>query len=773
MATFNWPGFGIKSVSWSFDQPAQVNSSGWSGKRTVVSNPWHGKWSAKVDLASQQGDGAFRAARAFFTQLKGQVNTFHLPAVEAPQNSNTGVTVATTAAQGDSSLDLTGLTDALVIGNMITVAGQLLSLTSVGALSTGDQTVGFMPALRASVTSGTDAQTAKPYALVALTDSSFTWDIGSWRRYGLSFMVEEAVGETDGASFDGDTWNATFTSTPSVPTAALAIGLFAAASALSIPTGTDLVQTSGYSTVGKGHAIYVADAAVDGTYVSTYPRAGFITANGRGFRLSYEQFHNQQMFGALADDDDGATGTDDFPAFAAARDWLQSIELDPSSGGYYTGSPHLDILGHCFLDPDAASEIGLEFFAGTQVIGHGSGRSGPSGGSASRLRFGANSHGIIAQGPNTSGVTTVDVSTHRGAPGFTMRGVKLEGWYAGTEGDWHGFIPRTIFNLDDVYIYNWPGEGIKGWAGTVIGFGNVGGNLSTSYGRGVKVESCRIGADMRGSDASLITWVNPEFYQNRQAGYLDDNGAGSTSLIGAHAAGNGQISTSGYFTQCSDATYQYAAKQGVSSADLLANAPTAGASNAYWILKGTGGANASIPLYSSLGPWRWGGDYLTINSAGVTFRSCYSEAGGFSQFNFQTLLESPTMTDDQFVGGLRLVPKSDGLSLQCTGDTVLNIDTGGSGSYIFGRDLKTAVARGYIAFINGASMRYNAVNAAGHDFKVNGVDACNISMAGLVIPEIAAASVASPAAGYQALFLDTADNKLKRKNSGGTVTIIN
>jgi hypothetical protein len=200
MSTFNWPGFGVKSVSWSFDQPAQVNSSEWSGTRTVVSNPWHGKWSAKVDLSTQQGDGAFRAARAFFTQLKGQLNTFHLPAVEAPQNSNTGVTVATTAAQGAVSIALTGLSDALVIGNMITVNGQLLSLTSVGSLVAGAQTVGFMPALRAQATATTAAQTAKPYALVALTDSSFTWDIGSWRRYGLSFTVEEAVGETDGAS---------------------------------------------------------------------------------------------------------------------------------------------------------------------------------------------------------------------------------------------------------------------------------------------------------------------------------------------------------------------------------------------------------------------------------------------------------------------------------------------------------------------------------------------------------------------------------------------
>lgn len=42
----------------------------------------------------------------------------------------------------------------------------------------------------------------------------------------------------------------------------------------------------------------------------------------------------------------------------------------------------------------------------------------------------------------------------------------------------------------------------------------------------------------------------------------------------------------------------------------------------------------------------------------------------------------------------------------------------------------------------------------------------------LTIPERTAASVTAPAAGTQVLFIDSADNKLKRKNSAGTVTII-
>lgn len=42
----------------------------------------------------------------------------------------------------------------------------------------------------------------------------------------------------------------------------------------------------------------------------------------------------------------------------------------------------------------------------------------------------------------------------------------------------------------------------------------------------------------------------------------------------------------------------------------------------------------------------------------------------------------------------------------------------------------------------------------------------------LIVPEVASASVVVPAAGHQALFIDTADHKLKRKDSANVVTTI-
>lgn len=86
----------------------------------------------------------------------------------------------------------------MFVGNMVTIAGQLLSITAVGSLSGSAQSITFEPALRAAAASGASIETAKPYALVALTTSSFSWDIAQWRQYGLSFEVDEAIGDSNG-----------------------------------------------------------------------------------------------------------------------------------------------------------------------------------------------------------------------------------------------------------------------------------------------------------------------------------------------------------------------------------------------------------------------------------------------------------------------------------------------------------------------------------------------------------------------------------------------
>jgi hypothetical protein len=195
----------IRSISWTLDRPAQVNRSAYTGVRRVVANPWHGIWKAQVQLAPILGESNVLAWRAFLASLKGQINNFHLPATEGPQNSNTGVTVYTTAAAGLNHIQLAGITTALAPGQMITVNGQLLMIVSVNALDTSTHTQGisqFEPALRAAATTGTPVATANPYALVALADSAFQWSVDPGKQYGISFSVEEAIGDTDEITVD-------------------------------------------------------------------------------------------------------------------------------------------------------------------------------------------------------------------------------------------------------------------------------------------------------------------------------------------------------------------------------------------------------------------------------------------------------------------------------------------------------------------------------------------------------------------------------------------
>jgi hypothetical protein len=79
-------------------------------------------------------------------------------------------------------------------------------------------------------------------------------------------------------------------------------GLFINAASLSVPSGFNMVATTGYSTLGVGGANYIYDAAVNAAYVAANPRSSFISANSRGFRLDLEQDITAEMFGDVSVD---------------------------------------------------------------------------------------------------------------------------------------------------------------------------------------------------------------------------------------------------------------------------------------------------------------------------------------------------------------------------------------------------------------------------------------------------------------------------------------
>lgn len=125
----------------------------------------------------------------------------------------------------------------------------------------------------------------------------------------------------------------------------MAIGLFSAASTLSIPTGTDLVQTSGYSVVGTGAALYSYSSSIDAAYVTANPTTSFRSSNGRGFKLATGQVLTPQKLGASSSSVAGTSdngiigGTGTFAALSAdpARTAWDALGTDPTVSGNSLG----------------------------------------------------------------------------------------------------------------------------------------------------------------------------------------------------------------------------------------------------------------------------------------------------------------------------------------------------------------------------------------------------------------------------------------------------
>jgi hypothetical protein len=396
----------------------------------------------------------------------------------------------------------------------------------------------------------------------------------------------------------------------------------------------------------------------------------------------------------------GAVGdgvTDDSAAFVAALAALKLYALNTGGGGFYKGSPKLFIpAGHYFLNTTA-----LDIFHTLIIEGEGSGQLGPEAFGCSRLRWAAGTDGIRIQAANTSGSTTVDGSTHDGAGGVVLRDLCLEGGFAGTEGDYHGLVVRNAVKAERLYIKNWQGEGVKAWAGTVTGFGNVAGNVSTMLLEAVKVESCRGGIDIRGTGANIVTTINCEGYNCRWFGILDDNGAGANVHIGPHCASNGSITGTWPQTQCSYSGNRYAAKWG-GDPTVAPSGTTADSAN--WFYIEAGGAVAGvIPAWvSTPNTFRAGGDYVTLNNAGVLLVNPYSENGGFSQFNPYTRIDFGTLPPKYFRGGSQLIPNgTDGLALKVHGANHFALDFDGSEAGFLARNLPDAVVLGYCSFVRG------------------------------------------------------------------------
>lgn len=392
-----------------------------------------------------------------------------------------------------------------------------------------------------------------------------------------------------------------------------------------------------------------------------------------------------------------ATDPDFQAAMERTRDYLSTFNLNTNGGGFYGGAPKLIVPAGRYDMHDRVD------FSHTGIIeGEGDGFFGPGAGGCTHFRWTGPVSGFGIQGTNTNGIDGVDVASHAGSGGMTLRAMCLEGDINGQgEGDHYGLVPRIAIRGEDLYIKNWPGEAVRMWAGNVNGYGAHGGNLSNSRLIGIKTEGNRGGFDIRGGDANGIITMNCHGYQNRRFGYLDDNGAGSNLVIDMHCASNGLISNTGVYTQCSYSGLRYAAKWG----GTFTNPPSGSATDtADWLYIEAGGAIANlIPAWSNTpGLFRAGGDYLTINGAGVRILQSYSEAPGFSQFNDYTYVDDGTIGDQYYRGGTRVVPRQNGISIGNTGSAQVYLDSRfGAEAQIKARSGPSFTELGFVDFSSG------------------------------------------------------------------------
>ena len=184
----------FSAIQWTYGRADNVGQKAYTGSRNIVTNPWSGKWTAHLEYPSIQGEDKARVIRSFIAQRRGRLIAFRLPATTAPQNSNHGVTVASTAQAGATSMTISGASTALSDGQFVTMNGQLLCLTA----NQSGSTINFQPPLRESATSGTTVVTKRPYARMFLADSSASWTVGQYRLFMFTLDVEEAVLDDDG-----------------------------------------------------------------------------------------------------------------------------------------------------------------------------------------------------------------------------------------------------------------------------------------------------------------------------------------------------------------------------------------------------------------------------------------------------------------------------------------------------------------------------------------------------------------------------------------------
>jgi hypothetical protein len=367
--------------------------------------------------------------------------------------------------------------------------------------------------------------------------------------------------------------------------------------------------------MGIGSARYIPDSAVDSSFVAAYPKASFISANGRGFRLATDQILSVTMFGA---DPTAATYSSD--AFDAA---LAYLKLFATAGGYAPGTQGLHVpLGKYTLSRS------IQLKQSVRLSGEGSGQAA---GKNSQLSPDAGVTAIIVHRYNTIGNGVETTPTTSGS-GSIIDGLYLQGAGRDSAANADGIWIRERCVVQNCFIASFSRNGVR-----VIGSGGSGGategNANGFTLSRLRIEDCGDDAVfVQGSDVNAGQGINLDISACGGSGICDKSFLGN-SWISCEVEGCGYGSANRAPGSVDYGGHSYAVVKGQETAALTT---TPGTNNAVWTLHTNAGGypawHSSITVLASA-PYLV--DSLNANSV---FLGCYAEAGmGPLQLDFRTI----------------------------------------------------------------------------------------------------------------------------------------
>lgn len=386
------------------------------------------------------------------------------------------------------------------------------------------------------------------------------------------------------------------------------IGLFTEIPNLNIPFSVQRIRTTGHSEVGKGGAEYVYSPIVTASFAQAHPGWTVRSLNGRGYMLSVDQQVYFEVFGARGDHIPGQGGTDDYPIWIRAKDFLHYHQRALTGNAYYKVCPALH-----FRPTNYYMSNFIDLTDGTYAfVGAGGGELG-----GSWFYFAPGIPGIVLQSWDTSGIDGTKANTPSGANHSRFSDIKVRSTGGNYDTSCDGFRVKCQAHFYRCGAYDFPRHGF-----CIIADGTSGvrGNANA-----VVLENCTAsnnggsGLFMSGGDTNACRNVGFQAFFNREWGICDQSFLGNDHTE-FQLDGNGRnVAHPNYKGDGLGAGVHYNGRRYrvKPGAHVAARTTVPGTNGNVWIDQGAGGQDGIHPTWTNGADATSGGAFY-CGSSGYT-----------------------------------------------------------------------------------------------------------------------------------------------------------